>query len=169
MHIFVRPFACKMIQNLSNYFNIVVFSMGLDQYVEKIVQILDPSRRFIKQSFSRSSTRSKKDMNSFIKDLNVINSNTSLTNVIMIDNTYKTIMQKANLLPVVNYEGEQNEDGLIELEKYILTFKELEDVRPQLKADFGDQVKMLKSCMSMAEVGGDMSACEQIQKLKKFI
>lgn len=115
----IRPYAGKLLKNLSKQFEIGVFTAAAAHYAREIVNILDPDNSVIKFCLSRENCY-EIHPNVYIKDLRVI-SNRDLKKVFLVDNAaYSYAYQLDNGIPIVGYyEGKEDEE-LRHLEEYLV-------------------------------------------------
>lgn len=72
-----------------------------------------------------------------IKDLQCLLETRFLKNILIIDNSeQKAYMHYKNLIPIVDFKGEGNDQHLKSLCEYLKTFKGEKDVRSKVIADF---------------------------------
>jgi len=51
----LRPLVREFLQEMSKYFELMVFTASLDSYAEAVVKVLDPDRSLFQSIFSRES------------------------------------------------------------------------------------------------------------------
>ncbi|OAF69292.1 hypothetical protein A3Q56_02975 [Intoshia linei] len=86
-HVKKRPFLEKFLQNLSNLYNMYLFTASGKEYADKVLNVIDPKNIFFKNRFYREHCRVFQK--NVIKDLSKFKFNLSRT--IIIDNCLKTM------------------------------------------------------------------------------
>ena len=123
----VRPYAKEIIRNMSQYFDVVIFTAGNQCYADPILDYLDPECRIQHRLYRESCTMVNNQL--FVKDLRILGR--KLENIVLVDNApYSYMMQLANGIPILNYLKGKEDDQLIKLEPYLMSLLEVEDVRP---------------------------------------
>lgn len=64
--------------------------------------------------------------------------NRSAKNIIIVDNSFKGIVQHENFIPIPNFDGDPEDKVLLPLVKYLSKFDKVADVRSKIKEDFYD-------------------------------
>jgi hypothetical protein len=73
----------------------------------------------------------------FVKDLSILLNGRSLKDTIIVDNKIKSYSSNLeNGIPITSYVGQENDQMLIKLEKYLIRLKNDEDVRKTILNDF---------------------------------
>lgn len=79
----VRPFAVECLKELSNYFEIIVFTASHECYANVIIDYLDPNREYVSHRFFRE-TCHRTEEGFYVKDLRVFNRD--LSTMLLVDN-----------------------------------------------------------------------------------
>ena len=79
----VRPYAKNVIKQLSNYFEIIVFTASHGCYANKVLDFLDPKNKYISHRLFRENCVLTEE-GIYVKDLRVINR--KLSDMILVDN-----------------------------------------------------------------------------------
>jgi TFIIF-interacting CTD phosphatase-like protein len=78
-----RPFAKNFIRNMSKHWELVVFTAGLKDYADTILNELDPTG-YITRRFYRDSCTYTEGV--YIKDLKTVQKNVDLAKIVIVDN-----------------------------------------------------------------------------------
>ena len=105
----LRPFLHDLLENLIQHFDLFVFSMGSKAYVQEILSLIDPESRYFLASFSREDAVLNLTAGKRMKDLKRVLKDRNLSKTIIIDNIPDGIVQLANLIPIPNFEGNDND------------------------------------------------------------
>ncbi|CAD8156179.1 unnamed protein product [Paramecium octaurelia] len=127
----VRPYAKEMLKNLSNYFEIIVFTASHSCYAEKVCNYLDPDSTIISHRLFRDSC-TQTNTSLYTKDLTIFcdNTNRQLSQVALIDNAaYSYAWQIENGIPILPFYDNKDDRELIELEKYLKNMIGVSDIR----------------------------------------
>ncbi len=118
----VRPFACELLQEMSQFYEIVIFTAAEQKYAEVVVDILDPRRKWVKKLLTRESCVKAPDGH-LIKDLRIFGDRNIDEMLIVDDNVYSFASQIENGIPVKPFEGKETQDD--ELSCLMTYLKEL--------------------------------------------
>ncbi|CDW72561.1 nli interacting factor-like phosphatase family protein [Stylonychia lemnae] len=126
-----RPFCLKFLHEMSKYYELVVFTAGLKDYADWILNDLDRSC-YISHRLYRDHTKCRSGV--YIKDLSKIGRD--LTKTIIIDNIEENFQaQPDNGIPI---KGWYHDSSDRELERYAMflrdiALKRVQDVRPEVR------------------------------------
>lgn len=110
MRVLIRPYALKLLEELSSIYEIVVFTAGQKCYADSILDSLDPDNKHIDYRLYRDSCIIKNGR--YIKDLRIFK-NRDLKNVVLVDNSIVSFSgQLSNGIYVPSYFGQQNDNHL---------------------------------------------------------
>jgi Dullard-like phosphatase family protein len=124
-----RPGLEKFLQEASQYFDLYVFTAGLEVYGRPILDALDPHNTLFKGRFYRKSCTMKRGF--FMKDLRSVRSD--LSKVVLIDNNPVSFLpQPSNGIPVPSFYDDIHDKTLESLTKVVMTLRNVKDVRPRL-------------------------------------
>ncbi|CAD8066789.1 unnamed protein product [Paramecium primaurelia] len=127
----VRPYAKEMLKNLSNYFEIIIFTASHSSYAEKVCNYLDPDSNIISHRLFRDSC-TQTNTSLYTKDLRLFceNTNRQLSQVALIDNaSYSYAWQIENGIPILPFYDNKDDRELIDLEKYLKNMIGVSDIR----------------------------------------
>ena len=130
-YIQVRPYLDDFINELSKFYEIVIFTASYQHYADLVINGIDLEKK-IKYRLYRQHTT--KIGNTYIKDLAKLGRD--LKKVIIIDNCCDNYsLQPKNGINVIDFVGNENDDILLFLKKDLINLykKNLDDIRPYLK------------------------------------
>jgi len=129
----VRPFAIECLRELSQYYEIIVFTASHGCYANVVLDYLDPHEQYIHHRLFRESCVVTEE-GVHIKDLRVIG-NRNLQDVILIDNAaYSFGFQIENGIPIIPFydnKADQELGHLIPYLKFLNSVKDLREINKQ--------------------------------------
>eukprot|EP00826_Nyctotherus_ovalis_P028119 TRINITY_DN2214_c0_g2_i7.p1 TRINITY_DN2214_c0_g2~~TRINITY_DN2214_c0_g2_i7.p1 ORF type:complete len:358 (+),score=43.55 TRINITY_DN2214_c0_g2_i7:99-1172(+) len=118
--IVIRPYAVKLLQELSKVYEIIIFTAAEKCYADAILDVLDPEKKFISKRIYRENCIIKDKYTT--KDLRVLE-NRNLKNVVIVDNTISCFAEQlSNGIHVPSYFGARDDNSL---EKVLSLLKEI--------------------------------------------
>jgi Dullard-like phosphatase family protein len=124
----VRPYAIECLRELSQHFEIIVFTASHSCYANVVLDYLDPHEEFIHHRMFRESCVVS-DEGLHIKDLRVIG-NRNLKDMVLIDNAaYSYGFQLENGIPIVPFYDNKADQELRHLIPYLKFLGTVEDLR----------------------------------------
>lgn len=136
--IIIRPFAQNFIENMSNYFELILFSEEPIKFNEWILKVIDPLQH-IKSSYSQKDCVKLNGCN--VKDLKTIGMN--LSNTIMIDDNIKNFhFQPQNGILIRKWTGEEDDRVLKSIQQILIKtqqnhFKNIQKALAEVKSKLG--------------------------------
>ena len=130
-YIQIRPGAENFIKELSEFYEIIIFTSSLKSYADLVINGIDKQNKISSRLYRE---HTMKIGNSNIKDLNKLGRD--LKKVIIVDNLPESYcLQPKNGINVIDFDGNENDDMLIYLQKDLIKLvkNHPEDVRPFLK------------------------------------
>lgn len=127
----IRPYATKLLFELSKYFEIVIFTAGIKEYADAILDELDCSK-YISHRLYRHHTMMDEDV--YIKDLGLIGRD--ITKTLIVDNTKDNFMyHNRNGIPIHSWYEDQKDSTLNDLTKILASIAEAgpNDIRRALE------------------------------------
>ena len=120
--IIVRPYTYEFLQFASERFNLVLFTAGIKQYADPIVDYLDPNKEYFKLRLYRCSCTQYN--NFFFKDLNIIEKYSDYyynsTNTVILDNCiYSFGMNLKNGILISSFYFDFNDKELLNVADYL--------------------------------------------------
>lgn len=134
---FVRPYLFEFLNEMSQYFEIMIFTASTKDYADLILNIIDPNNRYIKARYYREST-SIMGME-VVKDLTKIKKD--LSKIILIDNLSCNFrLQPNNGIHIKTWTDDIWDRQLLYLAKILKNLIYLQT------NDFRVEVKKIKEC-----------------------
>ncbi|GAB5366073.1 hypothetical protein AAMO2058_001113100 [Amorphochlora amoebiformis] len=124
--VFKRPYLDEFLEEMSCYFEIVIFTASVKQYADPLIDILD-SRGVIARRYFRDACIDRDG--SFVKDLSKV-SPTNLERTIIIDNTPAAYsLNKENAIPMKPFYDDPNDRELLSCMPFLMALRTVDDVR----------------------------------------
>jgi len=123
----IRPYAIETLKELSEFYELVVFTASHSNYADVVIDLLDPNRTiFAKRLFRENCIHT--DNGLYIKDLRVLGCD--LKSTIIVDNAIISFaFQLDNGIPIIPFYDDKDDKILPKIKDYLLSLKDLEDVR----------------------------------------
>ena len=129
IHVLKRPFVDEFLNQMSNLFEIVIFTASISDYANPLLNKLDINNKISFRLFREHCTSSG---NFFIKDLRKVNRN--LKDVILIDNNpISYLYNKDNGIPILTWHSIKSDNELIKLIPLLEYLSQCDDVRNVIK------------------------------------
>lgn len=131
----VRPYAKQILRNLSQHFEVLVFTASHSCYANPVIDYLDPEKKYVQKRLFRQNCM-EVTQGLYVKDLEVLKDR-SLKDVVLVDNAaYSYSMQLSNGIPILPFYERKDDFELQELEAFLMGLLAVDDVRPVLKQAF---------------------------------
>ena len=134
-HIYKRPGLEQFLMNISQHFTLGVWSSASNDYVEEIVKMITPPTIEWFMVWGKSRCTIKRDYNLdtyyFEKRLDKVkNKGFKLEQIIIVDDSpEKSRSNYGNAVYIAPFEGDKNDHELTYLYDYLLTLKEVNNIR----------------------------------------
>jgi len=131
----VRPYAYDILKELSQYYEIVVFTASHSSYANVVLDYLDPQGQYIQHRLFREHCMPTEE-GVYIKDLRVIG-NRNMQDMILVDNAaYSFGYQIENGIPIVPFYDNKTDQELKHLIPYLKFLSAAKDPREINKLTF---------------------------------
>lgn len=115
----IRPGAKELLSELSQHFELMVFTASHECYADAVIDYLDPKRQFIQHRLYRQNCVYL-DEGYYIKDLRLLGRD--LSKVVLVDNAaYSYSFQIDNGVPIIPYYEGTTDYQLKALRQYLLS------------------------------------------------
>ena len=109
IHVRLRPYLTDCLERLSQLYEIIVFTAGVQEYADKILDHIDPERQIIKKRLYRQDCICVESQ-FFIKDLDVF-IDRDKENIVIVDNSIMSFaFDLDNGVPIQSFMGTEEED-----------------------------------------------------------
>ncbi|CAG9322744.1 unnamed protein product [Blepharisma stoltei] len=127
----IRPHTSEFLQEISQFFEVIIFTASTALYADPILDLLDPEHKFFTQRFYRESCIHKGHLK--VKDLRIF-SNRNLKDLIIIDNSWNSISnQKSNGILITSWYGDSSDHELQDVLSFLKYLCSVKDVRESIK------------------------------------
>lgn len=110
IHVLIRPHAIRLLKELSQLYEIVVFTAAQQYYADAVIDIIDSQRNYIAHRLYREACICKS--NRYLKDLRIFEDR-DLDKVVIVDNSIVSFAnQLSNGIYVPSYFGQHNDNCL---------------------------------------------------------
>lgn len=135
IHVRVRPYLQDCLERLSHLYEIVVFTAGVQEYADKILDQIDPEKTIIKKRMYRTDCIQLQEF--FVKDLDVF-IDREKENIVIVDNSIMSFaFDLDNGVPIQSFMGTEADDKeLLFLISFLEEAFHTEDVRVPIREAF---------------------------------
>jgi CTD small phosphatase-like protein 2 len=108
IHVRIRPYLQDCLEKLSQLYELVVFTAGVQEYADKILDQIDPERTIFKKRMYRQDCIQLQDF--FVKDLDVF-IDREKENIVIVDNSIMSFaFDLDNGVPIQSFWGDEEDD-----------------------------------------------------------
>uniref|UniRef100_A0A0A9WGD4 CTD small phosphatase-like protein 2 n=1 Tax=Lygus hesperus TaxID=30085 RepID=A0A0A9WGD4_LYGHE len=133
VYVRIRPHLEYFLRQVSQWFEVVVFTASQKVYADNLLNIIDPRNEFIVHRLFRDSCIYV-DGN-YLKDLSILGR--SLDKVLIVDNSFQAFGYNIdNGIPIESWFNDENDCELLKLVPFLRHLKDVNDVRPYIRQAF---------------------------------
>jgi len=134
--VMVRPFTEEFLEIISRNHRLIVYTASVQEYAEKVVQVLDPKGKYIEQILHRGHCTFLNGM--FVKNLNVASQyGVMLDDVIIIDNyVHSYALHPEHGIPIKPYYGAKEDKELVDLANFLHLTTDYPNLQEFMKTRF---------------------------------
>jgi len=126
MDVNIRPYTKIFIKNMSNLFDLGIFTAAQESYAQEVIKQLDPKGKFIKVLLSRNHC-AEIEPNVFVKDLSIIG-NRPHNKILIVDNfAHSYALQMDNGIPCIPFYDDPEDSELFKLDQYLRILSSSDD------------------------------------------
>lgn len=130
----VRPHLNELLNNLSNHFELVIFTASKSCYANPIIDKIDPCNHFKRRLFREHCNLKPGPI--YMKNISVL-WDKNPKDIVIVDNFVGSFADSiSNGIPILSFFGNKDDDQLVKLEKFLLGLKDSADVRDVIKQHF---------------------------------
>ncbi|KAJ2656939.1 hypothetical protein IWW48_004762 [Coemansia sp. RSA 1200] len=138
----LRPGYREFLERASELFEVVVFTASQQVYADRLLNLIDPDRRFIRHRLFRDSCVYIKT--NYIKDLGILGRD--VRKMVLVDNCPQAFAyHQSNGIPIESWYEDKNDRELAHLMDFLMTLVGEDDVRPKVEAFFRTNEKVLEA------------------------
>ncbi|KAJ2489950.1 hypothetical protein IWW37_003580 [Coemansia sp. RSA 2050] len=138
----LRPGYREFLEKASELFEVVVFTASQQVYADRLLNLIDPDRRYIKHRLFRDSCVYVNT--NYVKDLGILGRDEA--KMILVDNCPQAFAyQQSNGIPIESWYEDKGDRELMHLMGFLETLVGDDDVRPKVEAHFKTREKVAEA------------------------
>ncbi|OAJ43989.1 hypothetical protein BDEG_27293 [Batrachochytrium dendrobatidis JEL423] len=138
----LRPHYKTFLERCSEIFEVVVFTASQKIYADRLLNIIDPTHKYIKYRLFRDSCLFI--CGNYLKDLNILGRD--LARTIIVDNSPQAFAyQICNGVPISSWYEDHRDQELLHVMEFLESIKAVDDVRPWIQRVFSLEERILAS------------------------
>ncbi|KAI8321170.1 hypothetical protein GQ54DRAFT_262305 [Martensiomyces pterosporus] len=138
----LRPGYREFLDRASRLFEVVIFTASQQVYADRLLNLIDPDRRYIRHRLFRDSCVYVNT--NYVKDLGILGRDES--KVILVDNCPQAFAyQQSNGIPIESWYEDKGDRELLRLMEFLETLVGADDVRPVVDAQFKTKEKVAEA------------------------
>ncbi len=125
-----RPYLLQFLSELSEFYEIIIFSAAIMEYTIKTIKNIDPEGKYVYavlgRTYCQAFTQGGVSKDLFVKNLSILGRNMKRT-LLIDDKEYSFIMNPENGQIVSKFTGSKNDQSLLPLKHYLISISSMED------------------------------------------
>ncbi|CDW83768.1 nli interacting factor-like phosphatase family protein [Stylonychia lemnae] len=140
-----RPYLRQMLKRLSQHFELIVYTSGEAEYAKSCINAIEGNESYFQYRLTKDNCVKIQELGYHAKDLRLLQIDRDLKDMIIVDNQVTNFMlQIHNGIPIKEFQGDKSDQVLKSLTQYLLSFKDIKDVRKKIHKDF-DLISLIEN------------------------
>ncbi|OQS54628.1 PSR2 [Ecytonucleospora hepatopenaei] len=138
MYFIKRPGLEEFLKNLSEHYELVLYTAGIMQYALKVLKYIDPERRILyclDRSYCSILSKNGISKDFYVKNLNILGRDLSKT-IIVDDKQASYVMHPNNGQTIPGFFGQQSDNALFLLAEYLIKIKDINNFKEREQLSF---------------------------------